>query len=104
MTLAELLNQPLPDLATLRGLFVVFPGELLAECEAAQADATSFRVHPIGLDDGRFALRADLLSEIGPGGVFASSFAKLDAEKFDQVEILELSEIADVWPQPEGDL
>jgi len=46
-------------------------------------------------------LCADLLTEIGPGGLYAQGFAHLPAELFAQVEVLPMSQVLPLLPQPE---
>lgn len=100
MTLADLLSQPLPDLATLRGHWLVFDADLLTDFNAAQEGATTFLARPIELTDGRYALCADLLTEVGEGGVYAESFARLPAEKFALVDVVSRAALNDVWLEP----
>lgn len=92
LTFSDLLTAP-PDLATLRGLWLVFSGEVAAALEAKQAAHGSpvHRVAPVAGPDGRFALCADLVSEIGPGGIHAALFATFDHALFPAVEVAPLS-------------
>lgn len=100
MTLTDLLSQPLPDLATLRETWLVFDAALLTDFNAAQTGQTRFLAAPIALTDGRYALCADLLTEIGEMGVYGKSFAKLPAERFNEVTVVEFADIAGILPQP----
>jgi hypothetical protein len=88
-TLADIITQPLPPLETLRSMWLAFPAELCQQIDEAQSNATTVRVSPIYLTDGRACLCADVLSEIHEGGVFAAQFAQLDASNFAQVEVLD---------------
>lgn len=101
MTLSDALSQPLPNLAALRGMWLVFDAELLADFNAAQEGATTFLASPTALTDGRFALCADLLSEIGDGGVYAAQFQKLPIPKFTQVTVVPVDEVTKLFPSPQ---
>jgi hypothetical protein len=92
MTLAQLLSAPLPELETLRGMWIVMPAELGPALEQAQVDQTGVMAKPITLTDGRLALCADLLSEIN--GAFAVPFSRLDAANFELVEVVGFEAIA----------
>jgi hypothetical protein len=46
-------------------------------------------------------LCADLLTEIAPGGLYSGGFAHLPAEIFPSVEVLPMSEVLPLLPQPE---
>lgn len=92
ITLDQLLaSSETPDINALRELWLAFPAELLPAITAAQEDQTMHRVEPLPLTDGRAALCADLLTEIGPGGLFALQFSRLDANLFNLVEVLDAS-------------
>lgn len=45
---------------------------------------------------GKFALCADLLTEIGPGGFFRDSFSALDRSKFAAVAVITSDELAEI--------
>lgn len=98
MTLTDLLSQPLPDLSALRGLWLVFGADLLSDFHTAQSGATTFLASPTALTDGKFALCADLLSDIGIGGVYAEAFARLNFANFGLVDVIERAEIEAVQP------
>jgi len=101
MTLAQLLSQPPADIATLRGLWLAFDAAFSADLDAAQADQAAHRAAPLTLTDGRLALCADLLSEIGEGGIFALQFSRLDASKFADVAVLDDATFRALLPEPE---
>jgi hypothetical protein len=101
MTLADLLQQPRPiDIDVARSLWLVFDAEYLAQLNAAQADQTVHRAVPLELTDGRFALCADLLTEIDAGGIFALQFSRLDAANFPEVDVLSTDAITQLMPAP----
>lgn len=101
MTFADLLLSP-PSLETLRGLWLVLPPDVAASALAKQElyGDPVHRVAPIAGPDGRFALCADLVTEVGPGGIHAALFASFDPGAFAEVEVLTRAELeADGWFQ-----
>jgi hypothetical protein len=102
MTLADIITQPV-SYQTAKDLALVFSPELAAQLAAVQAEHGNPRhvASPVNLIDGRKMLCADLLTEIGPGGLYAQGFAHLPAELFAQVEVLPMSEVLPLLPQPE---
>jgi hypothetical protein len=102
MTLADIITQPV-SYDTAKNLSLVFSPELAAQLAAVQAEHGNPRhvASPVDLTDGRKMLCADLLTEIGPGGLYAQGFAHLPAELFAQVEVLPMSEVLPLLPQPE---
>lgn len=103
-TLADILAAPPADIATLRGLWLAFPAELMPALADAQADQTTHRAEPLPLTDGRAALCADLLTEINTGGLFALQFSRLDAALFSSVEVLDSATFEQLRPPQDGDL
>lgn len=99
MNLAELLATS-PDLATLRGLALVLSPALHDTLTAVQATLPERAcvVQALPLTDGRWMLGADLLSEIGPGGLYADGFGRLPAAAFPTVEVLPMSEALALRP------
>lgn len=102
MTLADLISQPVSYEAT-KALALVFSPELAAQLAAVQAEHGNPRhvASPVDLVDGRKMLCADLLTEVGPGGLYSGGFAHLPAELFPLVEVLPMSEVLPLLPQPE---
>ena len=105
MTLAELITQPV-SYETAKDLALVFSPELAAQLAAVQAEHGNPRhvASPVDLTDGRKMLCADLLTEIGPGGLYSGGFAHLPAELFPSVEVLPMSEVLPLLPQPEEEI
>jgi hypothetical protein len=96
MTLADLLASPRP-LAELRGLAVVFSSELRDRLVAVQSEhgRPQFTVFPAGpLADGRYYHCADILAEVGSGGIYHAGFSHLDASRFGEIAVVPLSEAA----------
>jgi hypothetical protein len=102
MTLADLITQPV-SYDTAKNLSLVFSPELAAQLAAVQAEHGNPRhvASPVDLTDGRKMLCADLLTEVGPGGLYAQGFAHLPAELFPAVEVLPMSQVLPLLPQPE---
>jgi hypothetical protein len=105
MTLADLITQPVSYEAT-KDLALVFSPELAAELAAVQAEHGNPRhvASPVDLVDGRKMLCADLLTEVGPGGLYSGGFAHLPAELFPLVEVLPMSQVLPLLPQPEEEI
>lgn len=101
MTLADLITQPV-SYETARDLAIILTPEQAAMLGAIQQQYGNPRhvAAPVPLTDGRLMLCADLLTETGPGGLYAQGFAHLPAELFPQVAILPMSEATALIPQP----
>jgi hypothetical protein len=100
-TLDQLLTTDTPPtLEELRDLWLVFGAEYLPTLEAAQDPASPLKVAPVPLNDGRFFLSADLLSEIS-GGIFTSALSQLDPSNFPAVQILTTAELEPLRIQPD---
>ena len=80
---------------------LVFPASLLPLLDAAQDDVTQHFAAPIVLIDGRYLLSGDLLSEVGPNGLYQQGFGNLDAQLFDQVEVIPWADAAVLIPEPD---
>jgi hypothetical protein len=102
MTLSDLITQPV-SYETAKDLALVFSPELAAQLSAVQSEHGDPRhvASPVDLTDGRKMLCADLLTEIGPGGLYSGGFAHLPAELFPAVEVLPMSQVLPLLPQPE---
>jgi hypothetical protein len=105
MTLADLITQPV-SYETAKDLALVFSPELAAQLAAVQSEHGNPRhvASPVDLVDGRKMLCADLLTEVGPGGLYSGGFAHLPAELFPAVEVLPMSEVLPLLPQPEEEI
>jgi hypothetical protein len=105
MTLADLITQPV-SYETAKDLALVFSPELAAQLAAVQIEHGNPRhvASPVDLVDGRKMLCADLLTEVGPGGLYSGGFAHLPAELFPAVEVLPMSEVLPLLPQPEEEI
>lgn len=100
MTLADLLaSGETPDLATLRGLALVFGDDLRDRLLAVQAEHGDPRhvPSPVATNDGRWMLSADILTECGEGGIVSGGFSHLDSARFGEIEVVG---VAAVTPAP----
>jgi len=104
MTLADLLPQvlTLTD-AELKQYALILTPELQATLAAVQAALGPRRhiVAPLLLTDGSYLLRADLLTEIHPGGLYAAGFGQLPPETFSQVQVIPWADAVALLPEPE---
>jgi hypothetical protein len=86
----------------LQDLFLVFDAQFLPQLIHAQNDQPNHRVQPIPLNDGRYVLSADVLTEIGEKGIYKAAFARLNNGNFKFVEVLttaELEPLKVVYPE-----
>ena len=102
MTLADLIQQPV-SYENARNLAIILTPDQAATLGAIQAEHGNPRhvAAPVTLTDGRLMLCADLLTETGPGGLYAQGFAHLPAELFAQVAVIPMAEAIALIPQPE---
>lgn len=102
MTLADLITQPI-SYESARDLAIMLTPDQAATLGAVQAQYGNPRhvAAPVPLTDGRLILCADLLTETGPGGLYAQGFAHLPAELFAQVQILPMADAIALIPQQE---
>ena len=102
MTLADLITQPI-SYETAKELAIVLTPMQAATLGAIQQQYGN-PLHvaaPVPLTDGRLMLCADLLTETGPGGLYAQGFAHLPAELFPEVQIIPMADAVALIPQPE---
>jgi hypothetical protein len=59
------------------------------------------RAAPVATADGRWVLCADLLREIGPGGLYHDGFELLPQQLFTSVEVVSWDEAVALLPVPE---
>ncbi len=87
-TLSGLILNP-PDLSILRDLWLVFSTEINIAILNKQSLGKSniHKIFPISGPNNQFALCADLISEISPGGVHCELFSNLDQNLFGSVDI-----------------
>ena len=105
MTLADLITQPVSYDSAKELAIVLTPDQAatLGEVQAQYGNPQHVAA-PVPLTDGRLMLCADLLTETGPGGLYAQGFAHLPSEIFAQVQILPMAEAIALIPQPEEEI
>jgi hypothetical protein len=105
MTLADLIQQPV-SYETAKELAIILTADQAAQLAAIQAEYGDPRhvASPVDLVDGRKMLCADLLTEVGPGGMYATGFGFLPTELFPQVAVLPMAEVLPLLPQPEEEI
>lgn len=102
MTLADLMGQLPLSYEEGRTYGLVFDTALATRLAEVQAQHPSQHVaQPVELVDGRWLLCGDLLSEVGPGGLYAGGFSHLDPERFSEIEVLPWDEAVAMIPVPE---
>lgn len=105
MTLADIITQPI-SYETAKDLALVFSPELAAQLAAIQQEYGNPKhvASPVDLNDGRKMLCADLLTEVGQGGLYSGGFSHLPAELFPLVEVIPMSDAIALLPQPEEEI
>lgn len=71
----------------------------LADVQAEYGDPRHVP-NPMPLTDGRFMLTADILTECLPGGLVHGGFSRLDAARFDEIEVIPMAEAVSLLPPP----
>lgn len=105
MTLANIITQPV-SYETAKELAIVLTADQAATLGAVQAQYgnPNHVAAPVPLTDGRLMLCADLLTETGPGGLYAQGFAHLPAELFAQVAVIPMTDAIALIPQPDPEI
>jgi len=81
---------------------LVFNAALADRLAEVQAEnASQHYARPTPLINGLYLLRGDLLSEVGPGGLYAQGFAQLDAARFDEIAVVPWSDAVALLPPTE---
>lgn len=92
------------DVETARGLALVFAPALAARLSQLHAAYGSSNCVPVPspLNDGRWMLGADVLTEVRPGGLLASMWANADQAVLGAaVEVIPWGEAVAMLPEPE---
>lgn len=98
MNLIELIQQN-KSYEELKDLALVFNVNLKNILEATQATLQSnHQASPVELTNGSYMLCADLLTEIGPGGLYSQGFGLLDTDLFSQVSVISMAEAQSLIP------
>ena len=91
-----------PTLEDMQSKALLFSPELRDSMQSKQANInTTHIISPILLKDGRYGSRCDLLSECNPGGVYHELFNALDTTLLNAAEIVDMSELMELIPEPE---
>lgn len=100
-TLADLLPQ-VPTLgdAGLKQFALILTPQLKAVLESVQAQLGTRPgiAFPVALTDGTYMLRADLLTEVGPGGLYHAGFGQLPSEVFPRVKVIPWADALTLLP------
>jgi len=103
MSLVDLLaSLPSLSVADAEGLALVFSQAGHDAVIAAHTDE-QHRAAPVQLQDGRWMLCADLLTEVHPAGLYAGIFARLPHELFDRVEVIPWADAVALLPEPDAE-
>lgn len=105
MTLTDLITQPV-SYDSAKELAIILTPEQASTLGAIQAEHGNPQhvASPVPLTDGRLMLCADLLTETGPGGLYAQGFAHLPAELFPQVAVIPMAEAVSMIPQADSEI
>lgn len=98
MTVNEIMGDP-PPLETLRGLWIVMD-EPMADTVVQVQDEGHLFVRPIPTADGRYALCADMLTEV-IGGIYQTAFLRLLGHGFGSLEVVDDVKFPEL-PDPDG--
>lgn len=105
MTLANLITQPV-SYDTVIELAIILTSEqatVLASIQEQYGNPQHI-ASPVALNDGRFMLCADLLTEVGIDGLYSQGFSHLPAEMFTQVDVIPMQEAIDLIPKQDQDI
>lgn len=99
MTLEDLVpNLPL-SYAQGSGYGLVFLPEIKQELDAIQSQHPPKNyASPVATTDGRFVLHGDLLSEVGPNGMYEGVFQYLDESKYVEITVISWADAVALLP------
>lgn len=98
MNLTDLLaGEPL-NYENAKQFALVFSAELADRLREVQREDAAAVAQPRQMSDGRFMLCADLLTEISSGGLYAEGFAKLNRERFVEIEVVPWADAVAMLP------
>ena len=93
-----------PTLEDARSKGLVFPTEYKDSLLAKQKELdTSFKISPVELSDGRWAINCDTFTEI-QHGVYQELFGRLDTSKLNSSEIIPWEDVLALLPKLETDI
>ena len=91
-----------PTLEDMQSKALLFSPELHDSMQSKQANInTNHIISPVLLEDGRYGSSCDLLSECNPGGVYHELFNALDTELLNTAELVDMSDLMELIPEPE---
>lgn len=98
MTLADLTLPVSYEWAS--GYALVFGPSLAQRLAEVQAEHGDPRHTPAArpLTNGKFMLSADILTECLPGGIMYAGFSRLDAARFDEIEVVPYAQAVALLP------
>ena len=104
MNLLELIQQN-KTYSELKDLALVFDSNLKNILESTQETFQSkHKASPVELTNGSYMLCADLLTEIGFGGLYREGFSLLDIDLFAQVSVITMEEASALLPVSDEEL
>ena len=102
MTLTDLLPQLPLSYAEGKTYGLVFADDLKARLDQIQQEHPSqHHASPVATTDARWLLCGDILSEVGPGGIFANGFQYLDPARFNEILVISWQDAVALLPVPE---
>lgn len=105
MTLDELLPRLPLSYEEGKTYALVMAQDLVTRLEEIQAEHPSKHIaKPVPLTNGMFMLSGDILSEVGPGGLFEKGFGYLNPPRFNEVEVIPWADALALLPQPAEEL
>lgn len=105
MTLDELLPRLPLSYEEGKTYALVMAQDLVTRLEEIQAEHPSKHIaKPVPLTNGMFMLSGDILSEVGPGGLFEKGFGYLNPPRFNEVEVIAWADALALLPQPVEEL
>ena len=84
---------------------LILPLSAVQAMQAAQDVVASDRhkVQPVATTDGRYLVSADIIPELGPGGIFEPALPHFDADALEGVEVMAWADGVALLPEPEMD-
>jgi hypothetical protein len=105
MTLDELLPRLPLSYAEGKTYALVMAQDIVTRLEEIQAEHPSKHIaKPVPLTNGTFMLSGDILSEVGPGGLFEKGFGYLNPPRFNEVTVIPWADALALLPQHEEEL
>lgn len=97
MTLADIITQPVSYEATKELAIILTQPQaaILSEIQEQYGNPKHI-ADPVLLTNGKLMLCADLLTEIGENGLYASGFSHLPQNLFNEVEVVSMIEAVDL--------